>query len=50
MLNGFDLQDVFSLIGLSLAGVGLFLWFDLGVSLTVLGAIFLILGTFGRKI
>ena len=39
-------SDIIILFGLSLVGVGLFLWFGIGVSLTVLGTILLLLGVF----
>jgi len=38
------ISDLLILMGLSLIGVGLFYWFSLGVSLTVSGALLLMIG------
>lgn len=39
--------DIIIIIGLLLLGVGLFLWFEVGVSLSAVGSILLFLGVFG---
>ena len=44
-----SISDVLILLGLSLIGVGLFLWFGLGVALSVTGVLFLSLGVAGNK-
>jgi len=41
--------DIFIAVGLSLLGTGLFIWFSVGVSLSVLGAIFLSLGILANR-
>jgi len=38
------ISDVFLFLGLVLTGTGLFFWFNLGISLTIVGAVLLILG------
>ena len=47
MFKKIEATDVFIFIGLSLIGVGLFFWLGLGVSLTVIGALFILMGFFG---
>ena len=41
-----DVQDVLMIVGLILLGLGLFLWFGLGVSLSVVGTILFCVGFF----
>ena len=41
-----EISDVFQFFGLVLLGVGLFFWFDLGVSLSVCGAVLFLIGYF----
>lgn len=39
-----ELSDIVLILGLAICGTGLYLWFDLGVSLSVVGGIMLLIG------
>ncbi len=47
MKNKIESSDVLMCLGLVLLGIGLVLWFNLGVSLAVIGALLVFMGFFG---
>jgi hypothetical protein len=53
LFSKLEITDVFQFTGLALLGVGLFLWFGLGVSLSVVGGLLFLIGyfsgAFGQK-
>ena len=50
MIKKIDFTDIMMFLGLAFIGVGLFLYFGLGIALTVDGVLLLLLGFFGGAI
>lgn len=48
LLKEVEKSDVFIFSGLALLGTGLFLFLGLGISLSVIGAVILAIGLFGK--
>ena len=49
-MKKFTSNDVFVLLGLVLTGTGLSFWFSFPISATVIGAVLLLIGLFGKRI
>ena len=47
-IKSIDFRDALIFLGLVFSGTGLFLWFNLGVSLTIIGAALLLISLFGK--
>ena len=50
LINKIEATDIFQFIGLSFLGIGLYFWAGIGVSLSVIGALLILMGFFAGAV